>query len=174
MPAKLTIPIGTRFGRLTVTHGAPERRNGRWCVPCLCDCGATTTVQTKALRNGNTRSCGCLYRDTRPDNTTHGLSRTAPVEYRTWMAMRARCSNPRTQNYPWYGGRGITVCPEWDDFAVFYRDMGPKPSPRHTIDRVDNDQGYSAENCRWIPWSQQRRNQRRSVMKAPADTPGPL
>jgi hypothetical protein len=77
--------------------------------------------------------------------------------------MRARCLNPQSARYADYGGRGITVCPTWDDFETFLRDMGPKPSPRHSIDRIDNDRGYSPENCKWSTTTEQNRNTRLNV-----------
>lgn len=89
----------------------------------------------------------------------HGLCRTA--EYRAWQAMRLRCHNPANKAYPSYGGRGITVCDRWrDDFLAFLADMGMKPTPKHEIDRKDNDGNYEPGNCRWVTRSENDRNRR--------------
>lgn len=162
MSAKVTIPVGARFGRLTVLGEAPERRRRQVYWDCRCDCGALVAILGYALRAGHTRSCGCLYRDTiRVRSTTHGLSKIGP-EYIAWTAMRRRCRNLNGQDYPLYGGRGITVCPEWDDFTTFYRDLGPRPSPQHSLDRIDNDGPYCKDNCRWTTDTTQARNRRSS------------
>lgn len=90
---------------------------------------------------------------------SHVLSYTP--EYRAWQTMRLRCTNPKNAAWPAYGGRGITVCERWlDDPTNFYRDMGPKPSPAHELDRIDNDAGYSPENCRWVLRKINDRNRR--------------
>jgi hypothetical protein len=93
----------------------------------------------------------------------HATKGAHSSEYDTWIAARQRCSNPNDPRYPQYGGRGIRVCDEWSDFSVFYRDMGPRPSSRHSLDRRDNDGNYEPGNCRWATTAEQNRNHRRNI-----------
>jgi hypothetical protein len=115
------------------------------------------------LRFGVSKSCGCLQRESVVrKNTVHGHNRKGErtPEYGTWAAMIQRCRDPAAENWPRYGGRGISVCDRWLRFENFYDDMGTKPSPQHSIDRIDNNAGYFKENCRWATSSEQRVNQR--------------
>lgn len=93
--------------------------------------------------------------------TTHG--RTKTPEYAAWAAMKARCNNPKHYAYDRYGGRGIKVDPAWETFEAFFADMGPRPSPRHTLEREDNEKGYGPDNCSWAIWERQNRNRRNTV-----------
>jgi hypothetical protein len=96
---------------------------------------------------------------------THNLSNSAAPEYRAWTNMKARCFNPNDPHFPTYGGRGITVCPEWQrSFEAFLADIDSRPSPEHTLDRIDNDGDYRPGNVRWTTWDEQSRNRNGSVL----------
>lgn len=157
-----SIRAGDTFGRLLVESiycarwpsGGSYRR-----AVCKCTCGTITDVTSATLRQGTTKSCGCLQVAM---HTSHGMSRT--TEYRTWDSMRQRCNNPNFYQYRHYGGRGIEVCHEWQDsFETFYRDMGPKPGASHSIDRINVNGNYEPGNCRWATKKEQSLNRRKPI-----------
>jgi hypothetical protein len=150
---------GRVFGRLTVISRGENFGVGVGWL-CQCKCGNVKNVRSACLRKGYTLSCGCYHRDrTRESHLTHGMSRKP--EYQAWNHMIQRCYNERTCNFTNYGGRGISVCVRWrKSFLNFFKDMGKKPSPKHSIDRLDNSKGYSPSNCRWSDQFQQASNKR--------------
>ncbi len=151
---------GQKFGRFTVLARAASSPNDRIAMwLCRCECGTEVTVRGVNLRNGNSKSCGCLKIDrVRETHTTHGRSRSAL--HRRWTSMKSRCHNPNDPRYADYGGRGIYVCEEWrDSFEVFRRDVG-EPPPGMSLDRTDNDGPYAPWNVRWATRSQQQANKR--------------
>lgn len=161
---KVKCLLGQQFGRLTVIARAGFRgTSSAWL--CQCECGNTKNMSSKHLRGGATKSCGCLLKDTARAllidmNYSHGLSRTRL--YKTWTSMHQRCTNTKNKYFYNYGGRGIKVDQSWDEFQNFVNDMG-YPQDGQTLDRIDNDKGYSKDNCKWSDRFEQMRNTRRTV-----------
>ncbi len=155
MPPRIDL-VGRKFGRLTVTDFVGfYRGHSHW--ECRCDCGGNAVATSCNLVRGNTMSCGCVQKmRTSLASTKHGLSRH-PV-YRVWRQMINRCENSKDIMFHRYGGRGIGVCAEWHVFENFIKDMGLPPKLRLDIDRIDNDDGYRKDNCRWVSRSVNSRN----------------
>lgn len=154
---------GQKFARLTVQSLAGKRSNhtggNYYFWNCHCDCGEVSIVPIAKLKNGHTKSCGCLQSEAASkSNRTHGMTETS--EYSIWCAMMKRCSNSKIAQWKHYGGRGIKVCERWKKFENFISDMGLKPTPKHSIDRKDNNGNYEPGNCRWATSGEQRRNSR--------------
>lgn len=151
------VKLGEKFGRLAVISQAQSKGGTRW--NCLCDCGAQATVKAFSLTSGKTKSCGCLHRQLLAQKSIlHGKSNSRA--YSSWAGIIQRCRNPKNTRYPLYGGRGISVCDRWLEFANFLADMDEPPTGSHSIDRIDVNKGYCLENCRWATQKQQTRNTR--------------
>lgn len=153
--------VGQRFGLLSVVERA-EKQGAQAMWRCLCDCGAECTKALGNLRNGHTKSCGCLRSVvTTKEKTRHAMCGTPT--YSSWSSMLTRCNTPSNHKYPDYGGRGIAVHGPWHDFAVFFADMGERP-PGTTLGRQDNNGNYEPGNCSWETDKQQGRNKRNTKL----------
>lgn len=157
---------GQTFGLLTALHEGPLTSDGRATWVCRCKCGDTKLVTGKHLRRGIVKSCGCSTTALKiKARTKHGATKggVATPEYYTWAAIKQRCTYANGSAWENYGGRGITFADEFkNNFQAFYAYVGPRPSPQHSIERIDNEKGYERGNLKWATRREQQRNQRRN------------
>ena len=153
--------VRKKFNMLTVMLDVGYS-HGQQSYLCACDCGNKLVVTGQRLRNGQSKSCGCLSRKlTQIRNKRHGLAGTSI--YRIWAKIKMRCRNINDPSYKNYGGRGINMCDEWfNSFEQFYKDVGDKPEGL-SLDRIDNNKGYFKENCRWATKAEQSKNRRNTI-----------
>ena len=156
--------IGKRFGRLVaVAFTGESRKNQGRMWRCTCDCGGETVVSVGVLNSGGCKSCGCIAAERGKawgmTNFKHGEGHGRKTkEYKAWTGIKERCLNKNHPFYSGYGGRGITICPEWkDSYLAFLSDMG-RSNKEQSLDRIDVNGGYSKENCRWATAKTQCRN----------------
>lgn len=153
---------GLTFGRLRVLGVAGRDAANKITWNCVCECGNSKLGITQYLKNGMTDSCGCRRTEQRIEqSTSHGMRST--ITYRSWSAMKTRCTNPNVESYKNYGGRGIKICERWNDFANFLADMGERPSLAHSLDRENTNGDYEPGNCRWATRVVQSNNSRANV-----------
>lgn len=162
----MKLKVGDKFGRLTVLETYVIRKNGQtrnYCR-CKCSCGNIVDIRMDCIgtKYGRTCSCGCYRDEKNKRGKTHGKSNDS--EYNTWISMKQRCLNPNAPNFHLYGGSGIKICDRWlHSFENFLEDMGEKPSPNHSIDRINVYGDYEPSNCRWATNEEQQNNKKNNV-----------
>lgn len=156
---------GKKFNSLLVLNLSEKQIDGNRRWDCLCDCGGTTWVVGSRIVNGMTKSCGCMAAQYSANNRgiiLHGMSRSS--EYRAWQDAKLRCLKTDHKQFSFYGGRGITMQESWiDSFSNFFKYIGLKPTPEHSLDRIDNDSDYCEGNVRWATKLEQVANRGMNV-----------
>jgi len=164
--------IGEKFNRLTVIAEAEKLRYKNQTVKrflCQCECGNEKVIIGAHIRNGKIKSCGCYNVEVATERGRKQMERHGNYYHPLWQTytgMLRRCYNEKREDYKWYGGRGIKVDDVWlgnEGFDNFVRDMGPKPDLHYSIDRLDVDKNYGAENCRWSTPKEQANNRRNNI-----------
>ena len=161
---------GKKYGRLTAIKFIKRSKEITYWL-FRCECGKTKILRYNNVISDHTLSCGCFNKEARKFNgyfsIKHGESRRGKLtlEYKTWSTIKTRCNNPKAIEYKNYGGRGIKLCKEWRyDYLQFLKDMGRKPDKSYSIERINNNKGYSKNNCNWIPKKEECRNKQNSVI----------
>jgi hypothetical protein len=160
---------GKKFGRLIVIKRNGYLYGNRVAWLCKCECGKLHTVLGASLKSGNTRSCECLRNEIASKGIEertriHGEGKNRTLEYNSWTSMRQRCLSLNHPGYKDYGGRGIHICERWGEYENFLSDMGRRPTPQHTLERVNNNKGYSPSNCKWATKKEQANNARSNTL----------
>lgn len=163
---KFGLLIGSKYNRWTILEKYEKKKNNRqYFYKCQCDCGGIGIVSASSLRNGRSKSCGCVKNESASKRfTKHGMSRERL--YHIWNSMIHRCYDKTSKSYPIYGGRGINVCKNWKDSYACFKDWSLNNGHQNdlTIDRINNNEGYFPENCRWITKREQSNNKRNTPM----------
>lgn len=156
------ITAGQKFNMFTAICDVGRNKHGHPMWKCICECGNVRICSVQGIQSGKHKSCGCnRMKNMSASIRTHGLS--SSPEYYVWVAMKNRCLNHRCSAFKNYGGRGVSVCERWLRFEEFYEDMGARPSNLYSLERIDNNKGYSKENCKWAQEHIQARNKRTNV-----------
>lgn len=168
----MSVLIGRTFNRLTITNVSPPTKKGKRFAHCNCVCGNNKLIELWSVTAGVVKSCGCYQREMGAiqgiKNIKHGYCRRLEprkAEHAIWNMIVQRCTNKKNKQWRDYGGRGIKVCRRWRySFALFIKDVGPRPTNRHSIERIDNNSHYMPSNCRWALPKEQARNKRNNLI----------
>mgnify|MGYP007087006502 CR=1 FL=1 len=144
---------GSNFGKWKVESYHGKSKNGALLWNCRCECGTFKAIKGTTLRAGESLGCYCANLDNR--SQTHGMSRTPT--YASWTSMRRRCNDPKSKDWKYYGGRGISYDKRWNNILIFIEEMGLRPEGK-TIDRIDSNKDYCKSNCKWSTPSEQVNN----------------